>query len=51
MKQSGHLNTSEDSGTGCPDTSKYGRTPPNMHGRVGRQQLQQQQMECMVNMG
>ena len=38
MKQSGHLNTSEESGTGCPVTSKYGRTPPSKHGGVGRQQ-------------
>ena len=32
MKQSGHLNPSEETGTGCPVTSKYGRTPLNMHG-------------------
>ena len=38
MKQSGHLNPSEETGTGCPVTSKYGRTPPNKHGGVGRQQ-------------
>ena len=37
MKQSGHLNPSEETGTGCPVTSKYGRTPPNKHGGVGRQ--------------
>ena len=30
MKQSGHLNPSEETGTGCPVTSKYGRTPPNI---------------------
>ena len=36
MKQSGHLNHSEETGTGCPVTSKYGWTPPNKH--VGRQQ-------------
>ena len=36
MKQSGHLNPSEE--TGSPVTSKYGRTPPNKHGSVGRQQ-------------
>ena len=41
-----HLNPSEETGTGCPVTSKHGRTPPNKHGRtppnkhggVGRQQ-------------
>ena len=38
MKQSGHLNPSEETGTGCHVTSKYGRTPPNKHGCVGRQQ-------------
>ena len=38
MKQSGHLNPSEETGTGFPVTSKYGRTPPNEHGGVGRQQ-------------
>ena len=38
MKQSGHLNPSEQTGTECPVTSKYGRTPPNKHGGVGRQQ-------------
>ena len=38
MKQSGHLNPSEETGTGCPVTSKYGRTSPNKHGGVGRQQ-------------
>ena len=43
MKQSGHLNPSEEIGTGCLVTSKYGRTPPNKHGGVGRQQQQQQQ--------
>ena len=37
MKQSGYLNPSEETGTGCPVTSKYGRTP-NKHGDVGRQQ-------------
>ena len=40
MKQSRHLNPSEEIGTGCPVTSKYGRTPPNKHGDVGRQQEQ-----------
>ena len=38
MKQSGHLNPSEETGTGCPVTSKYGGTPPNKHEGVGRQQ-------------
>ena len=38
MKQSGHLNPSEETGTGCPLTSKYGRTPPDKHGGVSRQQ-------------
>ena len=38
MKQSGHLNPSEETGTGFPITSKCGRTPPNKHGGVGRQQ-------------
>ena len=38
MKQSGHLNPSEETGTGCPVTSKYGKTPPNKHGGVSRQQ-------------
>ena len=40
MKQSGHLNPSEETGTGCPVITKYGRTPPNKHGGVGRQQQQ-----------
>ena len=39
MKQSGHLNHSEKTGTGCPVTSKYGMTPPSKH--VCGQQLQQ----------
>ena len=38
MKQSGHLNPSEETGTGCPVTSRYGRIPPNKHGGMGRQQ-------------
>ena len=38
MKQSGHLNPSEETETGYPVTSKHGRTPPNKHGGVGRQQ-------------
>ena len=41
MKQSGHVNPSEETGTGCPVTSKYGKTPPNKHGGMGRQQQQQ----------
>ena len=39
MKQSGHLNHIEETGTGCPVTSKYGRTLPNKHGSVGRQEV------------
>ena len=38
MKQSGHLNHCEETGTGFPITSKYGGTPPSKHGGVGRQQ-------------
>ena len=38
MKQSGRLNPSEETETGCPVTSKYGRTSPNKHGGVDRQQ-------------
>ena len=38
MKQSGLLNPSEETVTGCPVTSKYGRTPPSRHGGVGKQQ-------------
>ena len=37
MKPSGHLNPSEETGTGCPVTSKYERTPLNKHGGVGQQ--------------
>ena len=37
MNQAGHLNPSEETGTGCPVTSKYGRTPTNKHGGVGKQ--------------
>ena len=40
MKQSGHLNPSEETRTGCIVTSKYGGRPPNKHGGVGRQQQQ-----------
>ena len=40
MKQSGHLNPSEETGTGWPVSSKYGSTPPNKHGGEGRQQQQ-----------
>ena len=39
MIKSGHLNSSEETGTGCPVISKYGRTPPNKHACEGRQQL------------
>ena len=38
MKQSGHLNASEHTGTGFPVTLTYGRTPPNKHGGMDRQQ-------------
>ena len=40
MKQSGHLNPSEETGTRFPVTSKYGKTPPNTnnHRFMGRQQ-------------
>ena len=38
MKQSRHLNPSKEIGTGCLVTSKYGRTAPNKHVGVGRQQ-------------
>ena len=41
MKQSEHFNPSEETGTGCSVTTQYGRTPPNKHGCVGRQQQQQ----------
>ena len=40
MKQSVHLNPSEEAGIGFPVTLKYGRTLPNKHGGVGRQQQQ-----------
>ena len=40
MKQSGHLNSGEETGTGCLVTSKYGRSPPNKHAGVGQQQQQ-----------
>ena len=43
-KQSGH-NPSEETRTGCHITSNYGRTPPNKHGGVGRQQQQQEWYE------
>ena len=36
MKQSGHLNPREETGTGCPVTSKDRRTPTSKHGVVGR---------------
>ena len=38
MEQSGHLNPSEETRTGCPVTLKYGKTPPIKHEHVGRQQ-------------
>ena len=38
MKQSGNLNPNKETGTGCPATSKFGRTPPDKHDGVGRQQ-------------
>ena len=38
MKQFGHVYPSENTGTGCTVTSKYGRTPSNKHGGVGLQQ-------------
>ena len=38
MKQSGHLNPSEETGTGYLVSSKYGRTHLNKHGGVARQQ-------------
>ena len=37
-KTYGHLNPSEETGTGYPVTSKYRRTPTNKHEGVGRQQ-------------
>ena len=40
MKQSAHLNPSEETATGCPVTSNYENTPPNKHVGVGRQQQQ-----------
>ena len=47
MKQSGHLYLSEETGTGFPVTSKYGRTSPNKHGGVGRQQQQQHVLHAL----
>ena len=41
VNQTGHLNPSEETGTGCPVISKYGMTHSNKHGGVGRQQQQQ----------
>ena len=38
MKQSGHSNPNEETGTECPVTSRYGRTLPSKHRGVGRQQ-------------
>ena len=40
MKHSGHLNPSDETGTGYPATSLCGRTPPNKHGGVVQQQQQ-----------
>ena len=37
MKESGQI-PSEKTGTGFPVTSKYGSTPPNKNGDMGRQQ-------------
>ena len=51
MKQSGHLNPREETGTGCPVTSKYGRPPPNKHGGVGRQQQQQHMDDAYSRVG
>ena len=48
MKQSRHLNPSEETGSGCHVTSNYGRIPLNKHGSVGRRQQQQQQIMCVV---
>ena len=45
MKPSGHLNPGEETGTECPVTSKFVRTPPSKHGGVGRQQ---QGHPCLV---
>ena len=50
MNHSEHLNPSEETGTGCPVTSKYGRTPPNKHGGVVRQQLRYLiRLLCIIN--
>ena len=38
MKQSEYINPSEETETGFPVNSKYGRTPSNKHGGVCRQQ-------------
>ena len=38
MRQSGYLNPSDETGTGCPATSMCGRTPPSKHGSVDQQQ-------------
>ena len=40
MKHSGHLKPSEETGSGCPVSSKFRRTPPKRPGGVGRQQQQ-----------
>ena len=47
MKQPGHLNPSEETGTGCPVTSKYGRTPPtSMEMWVDNNN---KDVECVIN--
>ena len=51
MKQSRHLNPSEETGTRCPVISKYGSTPPNKHGGVGRQQQQRERLVLSVIYG
>ena len=38
FKIGGTGDSSEETGTGCPVTSKYEMTPPNKHGGVGQQQ-------------
>ena len=35
MKQSEHLNPSEETGTGCPVTSKYGRAEGHLQTSMG----------------
>ena len=38
MQLAKHLNPIQETRSGCPVTSKYGRTPPNKHGSVCRHQ-------------